>query len=322
MAFDPLQRTATPIARDPLGKLLNSLHMESAFYTASTLRRPWAMSMPPMANCMMFHLVTQGEVQFHIDNLTLALQTGDFILFPQGAGHELSDGQCQHVVPLSELPIKAVTERYETLTFGGEGEATQLICGVLLFQHPLALKLLGILPSHIVIDQAQQDTSAMVTTVSDLLKAEAQHIATGAEAVIARLADILVIATMRQHLKRLPDEQMGWLGALEDDRIGKAMQLVQAHPDKHWTLEDLAGEVGMSRTAFAQQFKQLVGSTPMDYLSEWRMSLAFSKLQMSKDTVLSIALDIGYQSEASFSRAFKKVVGKSPGEVRRAFLHP
>ena len=129
----------------------------------------------------------------------------------------------------------------------------------------------------------------------------------------------MVIAAMRQHLENVNEEEIGWLGALADDRIGNALRLLHDQPAKHWSLEELASAIGMSRTSFAQLFKRLVGNTPMDYLTEWRMSLAYSKLQLSKDSVLAIALDIGYQSEAAFSRAFKKAIGKSPGEVRKAY---
>ena len=124
---------------------------------------------------------------------------------------------------------------------------------------------------------------------------------------------------MRQYVSKLSEDETGWLGALEDDRIGKALTLIHDNPEHHWGLDELARNVGMSRTSFAQQFKRLVGNTPMEYLTEWRMSLAYSKLQLTKDTMLTIALDIGYQSEAAFSRAFKKVMGKTPNEIRKAY---
>ncbi len=319
MIFDYKNRINTPIKDQRIGKLLDSLHMESAFFTQSTLSMPWALDMPPMSNCMMFHIVVDGSANFRIDNTEHLLNSGDFILFPKGEGHSLNDGSCQSFTPLELLPIKAVTERYETLKFGGDGEQSKLVCGVLLFQHPLAIKLLGILPSYILIRNDRNPSISMIDNISSMLEAETSSIGTGAEAIIARLADILVITAMRQYLLELSEDKVGWLGALEDDRIGNALELVHESPDRHWSLDDLAKNVGMSRTSFAQQFKRLVGNTPMEYLTEWRMSLAYSKLQLSKDTMLAIALDIGYQSEAAFSRAFKKVVGKSPNEIRKTY---
>ncbi|TRY29819.1 AraC family transcriptional regulator [Aliiglaciecola sp. M165] len=319
MNFDYKNRISTRIKDQPIGRLLDSLRMESAFFTQSRLSMPWALSMPAMHNCMMFHIVAEGSALFQVGNTEIQLNSGDFILFPKGEGHELSDGICQSFTPLDELPINAVTERYETLSFGGGGAQTTMVCGVLLFQHPLAIKLLGILPTFIVIQQDSETPSDIVDNISRLLEAETSTIGMGAEAVIARLADILVITAMRQHLQDLSEDKIGWLGALEDDRIGHALKLIHDSPDHHWSLEELAHDVGMSRTSFAQQFKRLVGNTPMEYLTEWRMSLAYSKLQLSKDSMLVIALDIGYQSEAAFSRAFKKVIGKSPNEVRKAY---
>ncbi|BBN80336.1 cupin [Pseudoalteromonas sp. A25] len=318
MNFDYKKRTSTRIDDSPIGKLLHSLRMESAFFTNSTFTRPWAVGMPCMPNCMMFHLIVEGCAHFEVGDSHFQLNEGDFVLFPKGEGHILSDGTCTLVKPLAELPIQNLTARYETLNFGGAGARSKLICGAMLFEHPLAIKLLGILPSFIRIDSNADESLNMVKSISELLKTETQNISVGAEAVIARLADILVIAAMRQYLTELSDDKLGWLSALEDERVGKALKLIHEKPDKHWSLEELACEVAMSRTSFAVQFKRLVGNTPMDYLTEWRMSLAYSRLQMSKDTVLCIALDTGYQSEASFSRAFKKVTGKTPGEVRKA----
>lgn len=321
MKFDYKKRATTKIDDQPIGKLLDTLRMESAFFTSSTFSSPWAVGMPPMSNCMMFHLVIEGQAVFQLDGVSATLTEGDFILFPKGSGHSFSDGTCKTVTPLSDLPIKAITERYETLDYGGNGAKTKLVCGVLLFQHPLALKLLGVLPQNITINKNDETGASVVKTISDLLRSETQRVSMGAEAVISRLADILVIAAMRQYLTQVNDDSLGWLSALNDDRIGNALKLIHDRPDKHWTLEELAHEVGMSRTNFAQQFKRLIGNTPMDYLTEWRMSLAFSRLQLTKDTVLAIALDIGYQSEASFSRAFKKIIGKSPGETRKDYLN-
>ncbi|GGA71790.1 AraC family transcriptional regulator [Neiella marina] len=319
MGFDYKQRIATALPNEPIGRLLASLHMESAFYTKSQLSAPWALAMPAMSGCMMFHLVVSGKVSFSSDGHQFELSTGDFVLFPKGQGHRLSDGHCQRFTPLAELPIENITERYETLTFGGNGATSELICGALVFQHPLAIKLLGILPSHIVIDSSSDKPPNVVQTISQLLQLETKQIGVATEAVIARLADILVIESMRAYLNTLSDTETGWLSALDDERIGLSLRLLHEQPTKHWTLEQLANAVGMSRTSFAQQFKRLMGNTPMDYLTEWRMSLAYSKLQLSQDTVLSIALDVGYQSEAAFSRAFKKVIGKNPSEVRKDY---
>jgi len=317
MRFDHKERAATPIKDRPLGKLLNSLHIETAFYTASTLTEPWALEMPQMTRCMMYHLCVEGGAEFMVKGKKINLKQGDFILLPKGEGHILSDGQCSTLTPLAELPIKAVTERYETLEYGGQGKLSRLVCGVLLFNHPLAIRILSVLPEYIIILRSDNEAKTAVESICELMRAETEQLGVGADAVICRLSEVLVIAGMRAHLFKLGDNSLGWLNALDDDRIGRSLKLIHEAPEKHWSLEELAMEVGMSRTSFSQQFKRLVDNTPMDYLTEWRMSLAYSKLQFSNDNILTIALDIGYQSESAFSRAFKKVIGHSPGEVRR-----
>ncbi|MCC2604709.1 AraC family transcriptional regulator [Planctobacterium marinum] len=319
MTFEYKKRIETHISDETIGKLLDSLKMERAFFTDSSFSSPWSIDLPAMPNCMMFHLVLSGKSHFEIEGETFDLSTGDFILFPKGEGHRLSDGTCQQYTNLNALPIKAVSARYETLTFGGGGAQTKMICGVLLFQHPLTIKLLGILPTYIKIDADNREAISIVESLNHLLNGESKIIGVGAEAVVTRLSEVLVITAMRQYLKSLNGKKLGWLGALEDDRIGKSLSLIHDSPEKHWSLEGLAQSIGMSRTSFVQEFKRLVGNTPMDYLSEWRMSLAYARLQLTKDTVLSIALDVGYQSEAAFSRAFKKIIGKPPGEVRKAY---
>jgi len=317
MNFDYQKRITTPMNDEPVGKLLGNLHMESAFFTQSTLREPWAIQIPPLSGCMMFHIVVNGAATFKTDSVQTTLKTGDFILFPKGEGHSLTDGRSTDFTHLGELPIIAVTERFETLDFGGSGDKTEMVCGVLLFQHPLAIKLLDILPSQIVIRREEASSFNTIENISQLLESESKTIGVGAEAVIARLSDIMVIQAMRKHLTSLDDNQLGWLVALNDERIGNALELLHADPANQWSLGELGRKVGMSRTSFAQQFKLLVGNTPMEYLTEWRMSLAYSKLQLSGDSILAIALDVGYQSEAAFSRAFKKVIGKCPNEIRK-----
>lgn len=322
MSFDYKKRVATKIKDHPVGKLLDGLRMESAFYTSSNLTSPWAMAMPPMPNCMMFHILLEGSAEFRVENSVFTLKAGEFVLFPKGDGHVVSDGVCKTITSLNELPIQSVTERYETLVFGGGGAASNMVCGALLFQHPLAIKLLGILPSFIKILPSSDNSLSIVNNVAEILKSETQTVPVGAEAVISRLADILVIAALRQYLSELDDDKTGWLIALKDSRIANSLKLIHDRPEKHWSLDELAATVGMSRTSFATQFKKLVGDTPMDYLTQWRMAIAYSRLQLTGATVLSVGLDIGYQSEAAFSRAFKKVIGKNPIEVRKAYQSP
>ncbi|MCC2618123.1 AraC family transcriptional regulator [Aestuariibacter halophilus] len=317
MQFDYQNRIKTTLQESTLGQLLSQMTMQSVFYTDSTLSAPWHIALPAMEGCMMFHLVLEGSATVKVDKDKFPLTKGDFVLLPKGQGHHISDGSDIPATPLHDLPIKIVSDRYEVLHYGGTGNTARLVCGSVTFTHPLTLKLLGLLPSHIVIPRDNVMCSQVINAISALLLTEAANISPGADGVLKKLADVLIITAIREYLEQQKDQLPGWIGALEDSRIAKAIERVHQSPDIHWTLDKLAREVGMSRTSFAVQFKQLIGHSPIDYLTEWRMNQAYAALQQRQDSILAIALDYGYQSESSFSRAFKKTFGTSPGEVRK-----
>jgi AraC-like DNA-binding protein len=150
-----------------------------------------------------------------------------------------------------------------------------------------------------------------------LMAIEAREFRPGGEAVITRLADILVIQAIRAWIETAPDARTGWLGALRDPFIGRALALVHREPQRPWTVASLAGQVAMSRSAFAARFTELVGEPAMQYVTRWRMHVALSALETEGATVAQLADRLGYRSEAAFARAFKRVTGRPPGAVRR-----
>ena len=316
MQFDHRKRLSTSISETTVSELLNKMHMESVFCTHSNFSSPWAVSIPVIENCMMFHLVIDGTATVKVQQDSFELTAGDFILLPKGDGHTLFSDLSTAATKLEDLPIEVISERFERLEFGGGGQQTTMICGAITFTHPLTLRLLGILPNEILIKK-DNSLSKIISSLTDILSEEVLNTDAGTSGVISRLADLLVITALRQYIEKQKDNQINWIGALEDTRISKAIQLVHESPSKHWSLEELATQVGMSRTSFSVEFKRLVGNSPMEYLTEWRMSLAYGDFQNSKASILTIALDYGYQSESAFSRAFKKVTGLSPGEVRK-----
>lgn len=316
MAFDYKKRIVTPIDDSAIGSLLNKMSLESVFCTHSSFSEPWGISMPQMDNCMMFHLVIDGSAVVTVDDNATKMHTGDFVLLPRGEGHQLSCGNTNMCTPLEALPIEIVSERFERLTFGGGGQPSILLCGAIVFKHPLTLRLLGLLPDLITVKNDSQRGESIKSLVN-MLQQETKKADMAASGAISRLADLLVISSLREYLELQQSNQFSWVGALEDKRISKAIELVHKQPSRHWSLEELGSEVGMSRTSFAVEFKRLVGNSPMEYLTEWRMSLAYSDLQNTQSSILTIALDYGYQSESAFSRAFKKTTGFSPSAVRK-----
>jgi AraC-like DNA-binding protein len=191
-----------------------------------------------------------------------------------------------------------------------------LICGAVRFDQPAAHELVAILPRTIRVEASGSPRLDRMQSTLRLMAAEAAELRPGGEAVITRLADILVIQAIRAWIESDPAAQSGWLGALQDPQIGRAISMIHRDPARDWTVASLAAELAMSRSAFAARFSELVGEPVMRYVARWRMQIAMEALKGEGATVAQLADRLGYRSEAAFSRAFKRVIGTSPGAVR------
>ena len=215
------------------------------------------------------------------------------------------------------LPREQVSERYEILRLGGGGAATSVICGAVRFDHPAAHHLVELLPKVITVEASSSPHMEWIQSTLRFMAAEARTLRPGGETVITRLADILVIQAIRSWIDQDPAAQTGWLGALQDKQIGRAIALIHRDPARAWTLASLAAEVAMSRSALAARFTELVGEPAMHYLARFRMHVAVTRLKEDDTRLGELASRLGYQSEAAFSRTFKRFIGVSPGAARR-----
>jgi AraC-like DNA-binding protein len=302
---------------DPLGEVLHSLRMDSSLYTRSEFTAPWGLALSPLPDHLMLHVVTDGRGWLEVDgNQPRELRPGDLALVPHGRGHRLVSEPGAAAADLFHLPREPVSERYEILRHGGGGRATTMICGVVRFDHPAARQLVELLPGTIVVDGWAPHQMEWVRSTLRFLSDEARELRPGGETVITRLADILVIQAIRSWVAEDPAAQTGWLRALRDPQIGRALSLIHRQPERPWTLASLAAEVAMSRSAFAARFTHLVGETAMRYVARSKMQLALQALKDDGARIGELASRFGYQSEAAFSRAFKRVVGLSPGAAR------
>ncbi|TWP47378.1 AraC family transcriptional regulator [Lentzea tibetensis] len=297
---------------DPLGEALHLLRMSGTFYCRSELTEPWGLTLPPMADCLWFHVLTHGRCSLEVDGDLRELKPGDVLLVPGGEGHRMGSGPDVDQPVVVDLPTDFETDSYAILRHGGGGEPTDLVCGAVRFDDPAARHLVGLLPKVVYVEAS--DASPMRGTL-DLMAAEARQVRPGGEAVITRLSDVLVIQAIRSWLEHDPAARRGWLGALQDEQIGRALALIHRDPARPWTVAALARELAMSRSAFAARFTELVGEPAMKYVTRWRMQVALNRLQEGI-TVSELAHRLGYQSEAAFSRAFKRIVGISPGSAR------
>lgn len=306
-----------PVA-DPLGEALHNLRMDSSLYTRSEMTAPWGLELPPMPGHVMFHVVTSGRCWLEVEGVEpRLLQPGDLALVSQGEGHCLVSTPGAATPGLFDLPREEVSPRYEILRHGGGGAVTTLMCGAVRFDHPTAHQLVKLLPGMIVVDAWVAPQMDWVQSTLRFMTDEARELRPGGETVITRLADILLIQAIRSWIAQDPASQEGWLGALRDPQIGRALSLIHRQPERAWTLASLAAEVAMSRSAFAARFSQLLGEPAMGYVARFKMNLALDALKQEGARIGDLASRLGYRSEAAFSRAFKRVVGVSPGAVRR-----
>jgi AraC-like DNA-binding protein len=307
---------------DPLGEALHVLRMSGSFYCRSELSAPWGLYLPPEPESMWFHVVNTGRCWLEVDGEDpRELRPGDFALVPHGEGHTLRSESGAPAPRVDELDYDFASDRYAILRYGGGGAPTNVVCGTVRFGHPAARNLAAVLPRTIVVEGAPRSPSPEAEWMHSTLRliaAEGRALRPGGEAVITRLSDILVIQAIRTWIAGDPAGQTGWLRALQDPRIGQAMALVHRDPAQSWSVASLARQTGMSRSAFAARFTDLVGEPVMQYVTRWRMQVALVWLRHDDASIADLAARLGYESEAAFSRAFKRTIGVSPGAARRS----
>jgi AraC-like DNA-binding protein len=301
---------------DPLGEALHFLRMRGVFYCDAELSTPWGVSMPPMDDVLMFHFVARGACSLVVADVEQGMREGDLALVPHGGGHVLRSDSAAEIEALFDVPRELVGQGFERIRHGGGGVSTKLICGAVRFDDPAAGRLLRMLPASMHVDVSSPN-AAWMREMLRLMAEEAGGRQPGGEAIVTRLADILVIQVIRNWIASDPAAQKGWLAGLKDRQIGRAIRRIHGDPAHAWTLESLAEVAAMSRTAFAARFSTLVGVPPMRYLAQWRLQMAARYLKENHDPLARIATRVGYESEAAFSRAFKREFGASPGELRR-----
>jgi AraC-like DNA-binding protein len=215
------------------------------------------------------------------------------------------------------LEVAAAASKPFCINFGDGPASTTLVCGYLACDARPFNPLLESLPPVIKVGDPAHDGAGWISQFIRFAVAEAAGKHAGSESVLTKLSELLFIDVVRRYLETLPPEHAGWLAGLRDPLIGKVMSMMHARSAHDWTIDELAREAGMSRSVLAERFAKLIGIPPMHYLAKWRMQIASELLTSGKASLASIAADVGYESEASFSRAFKKMIGVPPSAWRR-----
>ena len=311
---------------DLLSDILTRLSLRGTFYFRTSFTPPFGIQVPGFENVARFHFVQRGELKVHLPTTgeTLRLRQGDLILIPHGAPHALL---CNEVKPYDALPLERVLELsgYKgdgVLVYGGEEDErdTQLICGHFSFTGPAGRNgtghmLIDRLPPYILIQNYGQEAGSWIEATLRMIGSEVSGARIGGDLIALKLSEVLFAQAIRAYLEhQSPDDDA--LAGFADPRISRALTAFHQAPAQEWSVASLANEAAMSRTAFAQLFAEKMGTTPMQYLTDWRMQIACHGLTEGRWNVADAAAEAGYASEAAFSRVFKKQVGVSPAAYR------
>jgi AraC-like DNA-binding protein len=293
---------------DVLADILEITRLTGRVFCHASAAAPWGLSVEPAAKAS-FHFVIDGSCWLLAGKAApRRLGAGDLVLLPRGAGHSLCDDPASPRIPLDQW--RAQKGRPSTR----RGAAvTDLLCGTYELETESNHPVLRLLPA--VIHIPAHDSVGLQTTLQ-LLLAEFERPDVGSSKVVSRLLDVLFIQTLRFWIDRQQEGSSGWLGALRDPAIGRALSALHRAPARPWTVKSLAGAAGLSRPVFARRFKELVGATPLAYLTQVRLDTAARLLRTTDDSLSSIAQSVGYTSEFAFNRAFRRTRGTPPGRFR------
>jgi AraC-like DNA-binding protein len=302
---------------DALTDLLDMLKPRGRVYCCSEMSAPWAMSLP-VDGYARFHVIERGGAWLKVDGSkqVTPLASGDLVIVPHGNGHVLADSPKTKPVPIHRL-VKGKADSAILLQHGGGGAQTLMICGSFRIVNGDYNPLLAVLPPLIHIPSGAEQLDEWLGPTMKMLAYEARHQRPGSETLVARLIDIILVQAVRVWVEEQPHDRGGWLGALRDPQIGAALGLIHREPERNWSVSALAREVAMSRSIFASKFTSLVGAPPLTYLTRWRLWRASRLLAEGNLSVGETALHVGYESEAAFSKAFKRHFGQSPLTYRR-----
>jgi AraC-like DNA-binding protein len=323
---------------DALSDVLRVVQLTGAVYLDAAFTAPWSIIghvdsalcsayLPPSERVVSFHLVTQGSCWAmlpHDRGSALRVDAGDVIVVPQGETHVLGSSTELSPVPSAQLLASQVATapgEVMTLAYGGGGAVTRIVCGFLSAQDIWRNPLLSALPRLFKVGMRGSSASWLESSLRFATE-EAASAHAGSATVLSKLSELVFVEAVRRYADTMPDDRKGWLAGLRDRFVARALALMHARPAHPWTVEDLAHQVGMSRSGFAQRFADLLGVPPMQYLAQWRLQLAAQQLRLADRPLASVAEDVGYESEAAFNRAFKREFGVPPATWRRNAADP
>jgi AraC-like DNA-binding protein len=329
------------MSRDTLSEVLRSVRLRGAVFLHVEGDEPWVAEAPPsrelaaaimpaVDHMMEYHAVTKGSCWGAVvGEQPVRLEAGDVIMFPHGDAHVMSSAPgLRAAAPADRAPLAKLDQLPLFLSYHGETATltepgicsdgcTTLVCGFFGCDMRPFNPLIASLPRLLHVRAADAGNDGWIEQFMRFAIVESREKRPGGEALLERLSETMFVELVRRYLDGLPEGQTGWLAGLRDRFVGRALALLHERPGADWTIDTLAEKVGLSRSALYERFAEFTGQPPMQYLAHWRMQIASGLLTQTNANVASIALEVGYESEAAFSRAFKRATGVPPATWRR-----
>ena len=312
---------------DPITDIFRTMHVTAFGQHRLEATAPWGLAQEKQAeeevtpaakkvsptDLAHYAMLSRGNCWLNVEGIPepIPLTAGDCFLLARGTSIILRDSP--HTHPRSSFREIAATANRNVAHYGGGGSPTTIVCGSLSFDRASLKPIAQLLPSFVLIKADEARTLALHNTMQALASEMAEQ-APGSEVAANRLAEVLFIQLLRAHIASKPERNEGWLRAIFDPQMGTALSAIHDRVNSPWTVESLAEAAGMSRSAFAARFKELLGQAPLEYVTEWRMQKAMQLLEERNTKLIDVARSVGYESDAAFSKAFKRVVGANPGE--------
>lgn len=308
MAKHPNKQSNRPVLPplDVLSDVLGTVRLHGTVFGSLDLMAPWGLAAAPRDQ-FIFHIVARGECWLEADGgKPVHASTGDVLLLAPRIGHTLRDAPGSPARPFEQV--------IASLRPTDDPRAMQLVCGGFRVDDDTLLRAL---PRVIHTHELASDAGPWLAQTVRLLAFESSHDHPGGATVVSRVCDALFVYVIRSVLAKLPPRDASWLRGLVTPKIGDALRLMHAEPGREWTVQELAHRVGMSRSAFADQFARVTGETPLQYLIQWRVHKAASLLRAGDASISEIAAQVGYRSDVALAKAFKRALGTTPGAYRR-----
>jgi AraC-like DNA-binding protein len=319
---------------DALSDVLRVARLTGGVFLHAEFFAPWciaarvspehcAPAVGPASHLIIYHYVVEGDFHLRMEGKAengeeVVIGAGEIVLLPRNDLHIIGSDLTLPPVAGREVIHSPKDGGLFSIHHGGNGKRTRMVCGFLGCAKGEANPVISSLPPFLKLNVEQGAAAEWIRSTFHYAAEEVAAGRPGSETVLAKLSELLFVETVRRHAETLPDGQIGWLAGLRDPFVARVLALLHRDTARNWTVEKLGREVGLSRSALADRFIRLIGVPPMHYLADWRMQVASEKLRNTSASLAQIAETVGYESEAAFSRAFKKALGVAPATWRRA----